>query len=125
MKNQKSFATPTSEQLRLQQISVFQQRKSTDLAVNSQQKYFETELDELRKVFNEVEDTVSFSVRQQHLFSHIMRKMERFFGSKPSTKIKVAFISAGVKESCIDTGGPSRELYSLPYDTAILKTPRN
>ena len=39
---------------------------------------------------------------------------------KPLKKIKVDFISASVKESCIDTGGPSGELYSLLYDTAVL-----
>ena len=115
------FATPTIEQLRLQQISLFQQRKSTDLTVSSQQKSFETQLDELRKVFSEVEDTVTFAVRRCHLFSDIMRKMELFFDSKPLKKIKVDFISAGVKESCIDTGRPSREMYSLLYDTVILK----
>ena len=105
----------------VQRIYVFQQRKSTDLTVSSQQKIFETELDELRKVFIEVEDTVTFAVRRRHLFNDIMRKMELFFDSKPLKKIKVDFISAGVKESCIDTGGPSREMYSLLYDTAILK----
>ena len=91
------------------------------MTVGSQKKNFETELDELRKVFNEVEDTVSLAVRRRHLFSDLMRKMELFFDSKPLKKIKVDFISAGVKESCIDTGGPSREMYSLLYDTAILK----
>ena len=115
------FGTPTIEQLRLQRISVFQQRKSTDLTVSSQQKNFETELDELRKVFNEVEEFVTFAVRRCHLFGDIMRKMELFFDNKPLKKIKVDFISAGVKEYCIDTGGPSREMYSLLYDTAILK----
>ena len=99
------FETPTVEQLRLQRASVFQQRKSFDLNVSSQQKIFETELDELRKVFNEVEDTVTLAVRRRHLFSDLMRKMELFFDSKPLKKIKVDFIIAGVKESCIDTGG--------------------
>ena len=103
------FATPTIEQLRLQQISLLQQKR------------FETELGELRKVFSEVEDTVTFAVRRCHLFSDIMRKMELFFDSKLLKKIKVDFISAGVKESCIDTGRPSREMYSLLYDTVILK----
>ena len=115
------FATPTIEQFRLQRISVFQQRKSTDLTVSSQQKNFETELDELRKVFNEVEDTVTFVVRRRHLLSDILRKMQLLFDSKPLKKIKFDFISAGVKESCTDNGGPSREMYSLLYDTAILK----
>ena len=117
----KEFAPPTIEQFRPQRISVFQQRKSTDLAVSSQQKNFETELDELRKVFNEVEDTVTFVVRRRHLFSDILRKMQLLFDSKPLKKIKFDFISAGVKESCTDNGGPSREMYSLLYDTAILK----
>ena len=68
------FATPTIEELRLQGISVFQQRKSTDLTVSSHQKNFEAELDELRKVFNEVEYIVTSAVTRRHLFSDIMRK---------------------------------------------------
>ena len=106
------FATPTIEELRLQGISVFQQRKSTDLTVSSHQKNFKTELEELRNVFNEVEDIVTSAVRRRHLFSDIMRK-NFFFYSKPSKKIEVDFISAGVKEFCTDFGGPSRERYSL------------
>ena len=91
------------------------------MTVSTQQKKFETELEELREVFNEVEDSVTLAVRRRRLFSGVMRKMELFFDGKPLRKIKIDFISAGVKESCIDTGGPSREMYSLLYDTAILK----
>ena len=83
--------------------------------------FFETDLEELRKVFNEVQDTITFVVRRRQFFIGIMRKMELLFDSKPLKKIKVDFISAGVKESCIDTGRPSREMYSLLYDTVILK----
>ena len=115
------FETLAVEQLILQRIYVFQQRKSFDLTVSTQQKKFETELEELREVFNEVEDTVTLAVRRRRLFSGVMRKMELFFDGKPLRKIKIDFISAGVKESCIDTGGPSREMYLLLYDTAILK----
>ena len=107
------FETLAVEQLILQRISVFQQRKSFDLTVSTQQKKFETELEELREVFNEVEDTVTLVARRRRLFSGVMRKMELFFDGKPLRKIKIDFISAGVKESCIDTGGPSREMYSL------------
>ena len=71
-KEPKEFETPTVEQLTLQRISVFQQRKSFDLTFSSQQKNFETELDELRKVLNEVEDAVTLAVRRRHLFSDLM-----------------------------------------------------
>ena len=91
------------------------------MTVVVKKKIFETDLEELRKVFNEVEDTITFVARRRQFFIGIMRKMELLFDSKPLKKIKVDFISAGVRESCIDTGGPSKEMYSLLYDTAIFK----
>ena len=66
-----------------------------------------------------MEEFVTFAVRRCHLFGDIMRKMTLFFDSKPLKNDD--FISSGVKEYCIDTGGPSRDMYSLLYDTAILK----
>ena len=89
------FKTPTVEQLRLQRISVFQRRKSFDSTVSSQQKNFEAELDELRKVFIEVEDPVTLAVRRRHLFCELMRKMELFIRANIliMNKITRSFIS--------------------------------
>lgn len=107
-------------QMRIEAIT--RSQNYNKLENESKSQYVNTLVDDMkdlsqRFLSNNLENFVTFNIRRRHVYSDIMKKMKIFFSDRPLKRFKAEFISVGVKESGIDTGGQGRELVTLFYNS--------
>jgi len=71
------------------------------------------ELENLSSSFTSQKKSVTFVIRRRKLYTDVMQKMKIFFSKESLCRIIVEFMSFSSVESCVDTGGPGREMFTL------------
>lgn len=111
---------PSNENITDRSIENLREQRIKALSSNSPKLNLEKELNVLSAKFMK-KSKVTFNIRRRCVFNDVMQKMEVFFSDAELSPFKVEFTSMGGKEAGVDTGGPTRELISLFYQSTIGK----